>query len=196
MIGLENILREIETQGTESAAEILRNAKTAAEQVITRAEADARSAAEEFEARANAAAQAKIERSAANDIMNGKRAVLEKKQELIRDTITKVRRELSETRDARYYEVLKAFLDRSATGEAGVAVLCAKDTANPDEDFYGALTKHGLTISDNTIAADGGFVLIYGSIEINCTFEAVFDECADELSDMLSVRLFEQAERV
>ena len=41
------------------------------------------------------------------------------------------------------------------------------------------------------MAADSGFVLVYGSIEINCTVDAIFDAYADELSDMLGAFLFE-----
>lgn len=40
-----------------------------------------------------------------------------------------------------------------------------------------------LKISRQTRKIDGGFVLVYGGIEENCSFEALFDAKHDELQD-------------
>ena len=37
---------------------------------------------------------------------------------------------------------------------------------------------------------DGGFVLVYGGIEENCTIRAMFDAKRDELSDIVHRLLF------
>lgn len=39
-------------------------------------------------------------------------------------------------------------------------------------------------------AIDGGFLLLYGGIEENCTFRALFDDKREELQDLTNQILF------
>ena len=54
-----------------------------------------------------------------------------------------------------------------------------------------AAAKGGsLTLSDEPLEADGGFLLVYGGIEENCTLKAVFSAKREELSDQVNRMLF------
>ena len=54
-----------------------------------------------------------------------------------------------------------------------------------------AAAKGGtLTLSKEAREMDGGFVLIYGGIEENCTIKAVFRAKKEELSDRINRLLF------
>ena len=47
-----------------------------------------------------------------------------------------------------------------------------------------------LTLDEAPRDIDGGFVLIYGDIEENCSFEALFDAQKDRLQDEVRALLF------
>jgi V/A-type H+-transporting ATPase subunit E len=48
-----------------------------------------------------------------------------------------------------------------------------------------------LIISENTVTIDGGFILKYGDVEENCSFDALFSSAKEELSDRVNAILFE-----
>ena len=43
-----------------------------------------------------------------------------------------------------------------------------------------------LTVSGETRRMEGGFVLVYGGVEENCSFRALFDSRKDELQDKVN----------
>ena len=47
-----------------------------------------------------------------------------------------------------------------------------------------------LVLSEETRDINGGFILIYGGIEENCSFQAMFNSRKDELSDKVHEVLF------
>lgn len=47
-----------------------------------------------------------------------------------------------------------------------------------------------LVLSDQTAAIDGGFLLVYGGIEENCSFEALFESDKERLQDAAQELLF------
>lgn len=192
MTGLENIIREIETESAETVSDILGKANDAAAVTLRDAEKAAEQLKEGFRHEAERKAAETAERAAANDEMELKRAVLKKKQEIIRETLDGTRRALTETRDKGYFEMLTSLLNRyAAEGKAGEILMTDADKKAMTKEFETAVSAHGLKVSDKALAADSGFVLVYGSIEINCTVDAIFDAYADELSDMLGAFLFE-----
>ena len=192
MTGLENIIREIETESAETVSDILGKANGAAAVTLRDAEKAAEQLKESFRREADRKAAETANRAAANDEMELKRAILKKKQEIIRETLDGTRRALTETRDKGYFEMMTSLLNRyAAEGKAGEILMTDADKKAMTKDFEAAVSAHGLKISDKALAADSGFVLVYGSIEINCTVDAIFDAYADELSDMLGAFLFE-----
>ena len=192
MTGLENIIREIETESAETVSDILGKANDAAAVTLRDAEKAAEQLKEGFRHEAERKVAETAERATANDEMELKRAVLKKKQEIIRETLDGTRRALTETRDKGYFEMLTSLLNRyAAKGKDGEILMTDADKKAMTKEFETAVSAYGLKVSDKALAADSGFVLVYGSIEINCTVDAIFDAYADELSDMLGAFLFE-----
>ena len=48
-----------------------------------------------------------------------------------------------------------------------------------------------LTVSDAVAPIDGGYILKYGYLEINCSFAAIFRDRRDEFIDLIRDQLFE-----
>jgi V/A-type H+-transporting ATPase subunit E len=67
--------------------------------------------------------------------------------------------------------------------------------ADIKDKLKGALTeKNGasLTISEETVSFCGGFLLLYGDIEENCTFDALFAAAREELQDKINAFLYSE----
>lgn len=190
MTGLENIIREIEAEGAETAAAIRREARDKAEAVVKTAEAAARETADGYKRAAENAAREYTARAAANDEAEFRRAVLDKKQSIIRETLAEAKRRLTDRTGGSYFETMTRLIEKHAAEKSGSVLLCEGDRERMPKAFEAALEARGLKVSDKTLKADGGFILDYGSIEINCTFEALFDAYSEELSDMLNTLLF------
>ena len=64
--------------------------------------------------------------------------------------------------------------------------------ANFREEIKGLAQKKGdtLEISGEARNIDGGFILVYGGIEENCSIDAMFAEKRDELLDQVRKILF------
>ena len=98
--------------------------------------------------------------------------------------------------DEKYFEMLEKLLEKHVLAEEGVICFSAKDLERMPEGFPEkvksiAESKGGkLTLSEKPEKMDGGFLLVYGGIEENCTISAVFASRREELSDQVNRLLF------
>ena len=125
-----------------------------------------------------------------------RRTLLLKKQELIGDVIDSAYRSLFELSDERYFDVLLGMANKYAEKQAGEIAFNERDLGRLPADFemrlQSALAESGasLRVSREPRAIDGGFVLIYGGVEENCSFEALFEEQREALQDEVYALLF------
>ena len=82
--------------------------------------------------------------------------------------------------DERIVEVLQ---------EIGTMLLSEKDFKRCPSDFASRLGSN-ISIEGSSAVTDGGFILKYGDVEINCTLGALFTAYADELKAKASEILF------
>ena len=128
--------------------------------------------------------------------MRRKQAVLAAKQEVIGRVLEAAYSRVMELSPAEYFDMLEKLLREYALPEEGEICFSARDLDRMPEGFTGkirtiAAEKGGsLTLSGETRRIDGGFILIYGGVEENCTIKAVFDSKRDELSDRVNRLLF------
>ena len=91
--------------------------------------------------------------------------------------------------------LLKLAVKSAQTGE-GELLFSAKDLARLPEGFEeqinAALKDKGavLHVSAGSRDIDAGFVLTYGGIEENCSFDAIFDSARETLQDKAQELLF------
>ncbi len=190
MTGLENILLQIENDAKAQAGKIIEKAEHSAQKCVD----EAILAAEEISNDYNAAALKAVEeikaRAKAGDDAKRSRARLLKKQEIIKAAIDNAKKAIKEQSEAEYFGFLESLLKKYALKDSGKILLSANDKAAMTPEFKKAVKASDLEVSVSEIAARSGFVLVYGSIEINCTIDAVFDASTEEISDMLNEFLF------
>lgn len=125
-----------------------------------------------------------------------RQAALSAKQEVIGEIINEAYERLLNLEDEKYFAVIKKMLEDNVLSEKGEIIFSARDRQRMPKDFEDviknvALEKGGeLVMSDEIRSIDGGFVLIYGGIEENCTFKAMLEASREELHDMVNGKLF------
>ena len=177
-------------------ARILEEAQSTAQEILDKAKADADAAVQAARESAEAEAAKILERAKRDAAdygvrvdssmdMQRKQAILAAKQEVIGGVLEKA-----------YDAVMDKLLEKHALPEAGAICFSAKDLGRmpagfPDKIKNIAASKGGsLTVSEKPEKIDGGFLLVYGGIEENCTISAVFASRREEMSDQVNRLLF------
>ena len=98
--------------------------------------------------------------------------------------------------DAEYFDTLIKIAKKYVLPQEGEIILSKKDTARMPENFEKLLndsisdSSAKLTIAKQTQETNGGFILNYGGMEVNCTFNALFASAKEEMQDKVREMLF------
>ena len=125
-----------------------------------------------------------------------RRKILQAKQEIICDVIEKTRQNLLTLPDDAYFDVIIKLAANSALPKEGEIIFSPRDRGRLPADFHAKLEESlkekggSLRISDETRDIDGGLVLVYGGVEENCSFGALFEAERERLTDRVNELLF------
>ena len=194
MTGLEKIISQIEYDSDDRCREIVDNAQKQADGIIAKAQTEA----EELTAAKHAETAKKVENinqaSVSSAQLAKSRIVLKGKLETIDDTLSRALDVIKALPKKEYFEILKDLISRNVRPGEGVLRLSADDTEKLPSNFIESVNnslKKGMKISlGKSTDIDSGFVLVYGDIDINCSFDAIAASKRDELRDALNELLF------
>ncbi|HJA80250.1 MAG TPA: V-type ATP synthase subunit E [Candidatus Mediterraneibacter intestinipullorum] len=196
MSGLDKMKSRILEEAEQSAQEIIEKAEADAEAVVKAAVEEAHAEAAKLREKAEQSAADYAKRAASSADMRRKQANLAAKQDVISAVLGKAYDTVMELDADEYFGMLEKILEKHVLPEKGEICFSQRDLARMPEGFTGkiktiAASKGGsLALSDEARRIDGGFLLIYGGIEENCTIKAVFDSKREELSDRVKRLLF------
>lgn len=196
--GLDKIISQIGQEASETSARIIREAQEKAKEIHRDSDAQIAQIEADTEAKCAALKADILKKSSSAAKMQRRRELLAAKQEMIDEVIKEAGDSLYNLSDAEYFSLLKEILSKHVTGEKGEICFNQKDFARLPEDFMVsarqiAAAKGGsLTLSDKPREIDGGFVLVYGGIEENCSFASAFEGAKERLTDTLHEMLFAQ----
>ena len=192
MAGIEKITSAILADADKESAGIISAAEESAKKLIDKASQDCDS----FLAAANDRLDKKLVGENKKTVSQCEQAerliLLETKQEIIDSMIVKAKAKLLILEKEDYFDNLLKLLEKQAQSEKGILLLNKKDLDRIPSDFSEKVnqvaTKKGglIDISQDTVDIDGGFILKYGNIEINSSFDALFDENKEELTDIVN----------
>ena len=188
MSGLDKIIARLESDcgapceqiGLEAAADAAGMLETAARE--SRAETDRVVA----EAGKQAELIAKKAESAAASA--ARRMMLEAKVALIDETVAASVKKLRSLDAPSYFGVLEALVKKYRTGDSGTLYLSAADLARKPQGFVAAFPE--IAVAEQAAPIADGFILKYGDIEINCTFDALRSASLDDLKTVAAEQLF------
>lgn len=190
MSGLDKILEHISSEAEGNAKKILANAKAEADRILANEKAEAARLEQQIQKQSqlDVASASKRIQSAAD--LKEKRMILEAKQKEIDSVIDAAVEKLTGLPDAQYFAFLEKMMDKYATGESGEIRLSSADLKRLPSGFEKKAKAHQLSLSQKPVSIDGGFVLVYGDIEENCSFSALISAARETLQDKIGQILF------
>ena len=194
MTGLESILSQIAGDGQKEAEEVLSVSKAKAAETVQKAQAEAKEQAAAVLKDAERRAQDIRDRAQSAAELEKRNQMLVFKQELIRQAVGAAQESLENAPDGEYFETLLKLYCRFAQEGRGEMRLNKRDLARLPDDFLARMRKAvpgaEVTISPKPQNIENGFLLVYGGVDINCTFQAIFEDAYDELRDAAGRLLF------
>ena len=198
MTGLDTILESIRSDGRKVAGSIMEKAEKEREEIISRGRAEADRRREEILRVAGNEAKAAADRVLSRAQREQRRIVLSARQKAINEMIEEAERSLYGLGTEEYFEIIIELASKRAMAQKGEIVLGAKDFERVPGDFVRRLNEKlpqggELKLADApSDSVEGGFILIYGGIEENCTFRALFDDRREQLQDLANKLLFSE----
>lgn len=197
MTGLESIINQIAGDARQEADEILAQARERADKAAAEAAEEAKRQANAILQKGEQESQDIRDRAESAAELEKRNQMLAFKQGLIQQAIEDARTGLEEAPDKEYFEVLLQLYRRFAQQGLGEMRLNEKDLKRLPDDFLArmkqAVPEAEMHISPRPCDIESGFLLVYGGMDINCTFRAVFEDAYDELRDAAGRLLFPNA---
>lgn len=190
MSGLDRIIDEINTDAKAAADKIISEAQAQAERITERALHQTRELKAAAERQAELEYKQIISRAESAASVTVRRALLCEKQRIISEVLQSVTEHFGEMASEQYYSFLTKLLEKYAEPRKGEIILTESAKTRITPDFRDAITQKGLKISEKSHECSGGFILVYGDTEENCTLEALLDAEHDKLHHAISTFLF------
>ncbi|MBE6741897.1 MAG: hypothetical protein E7570_06280 [Ruminococcaceae bacterium] len=193
MTGLEKILSQIEYESNDRCRAVIEEADKKAQKIIAEAEAKAQSILEENEKQCAEKAEKANQTAISSAELAKSKILLKSKLDIIDDVLEKSLDSIKSLDDKEYFELIEALVLSNAKEGNGILRLSQKDLNRLPKSFVDSLNKSlgGKSVALGDAAdIDGGFILVYGDIDINCSFDAIAASKRDELRDSLNALLF------
>lgn len=196
MNGLDKIIAQILDDAKQESLAIKEKAEQEAEEIRKAAGEKVKKLEEEQAKAAIQLEKSYEERLRSSADLKKRQTILAKKQEIIGLMLESAHKELLEKPDEDYFAWMEQLLFRYVTDRTGEIYVSKKDLERMPDDFpakiqKAAAQKNGsLKLMDEPKDIDGGFVLVYGGIEENCSAGALFESQRDELADKVHSMLF------
>ncbi len=195
MTGLNKIIDKISQDSVAKCDGIIFDANNEATKIKNAAIAQGDAQKQEIIKEAKAKASAIIEMANSSASLEIRKNLLATKVEILNDTIDSAYEQMKAMPDKEYFEAIYALVKKYAQNMQGVMVLSQKDLDRKPKDFEKKINAQlpkdaSLEVSNKPANIGEGFILIYGDVEINCTFKAIIEDSRDELKDKIYDMIF------
>lgn len=197
MSGLDRIVEEIRRQAEAEAADILNEADEYCNSYMDDVHKKVQEEVDKFNKKALAERALYDEKTRSGGEFMERNALLKARQQCISEVIDKALEKIKQLPAEEYFELIKKILRANVQPSDGVMKLGESDLIRIPLDFGNAANdiaaekKGSLKISKEAADIKDGFVLVYGDIEENCTFKALFNTNIDKLKDIANKELFD-----
>lgn len=116
--------------------------------------------------------------------------ILATKVDIINKTIDEAEKKLANMPEDEYFAALYALVKKYSQAAEGEMLLSSNDLGRLPKDFESKINEGladgaKITVRKTATNISQGFILVYGDIEINCTFDALIDDARDDIKDEL-----------
>ena len=195
MSGIDKIIDQIEIDTKAVCDDITAKAEHNAEKILAEAKAEAdRIKKESDEKLALKVADIKKRAESAAELEERK-TQLYTKQLIIGDMLSIAAARVKALPDGEYFELLLRMVKKYSQPEDGVICFSKRDMTRLPSGYIDKVNEASngrLALSDTPADIDAGFKLIYGGIEENCSFDAIFASEDETLRDKAGKLLFQK----
>lgn len=197
MTGIDKIIKQIGADAAEAAGEIIAAAEESAGEEKKRAIEIAEKQGRAILCQAEIDAADYLNRAKSAAVLQKRQMILMAKQEIINEIIARAYQSLADLSDWDYFALILKMIKKHAWPQNGELLFSPQDLQRLPEDFQARVNEAlvdknaSLMVSDQTRKIDGGFVLVYGEIEENCSFSALFEAARERFQDQVNALLFE-----
>ena len=193
MSGIDKIIQQIETDTKEVCDSVIASAQQKADGILAKAEKEVQMISEESKEKTAAHVVDIKKRGDSAADLEERKIVLYTKQNIISDMLKEGLNTAKALPDDEYFSLISQMVKKYSMPRDGVILFGKKDLKRLPEGFVDTLNAEAegsLTLSDDVADIDAGFILKYGGIEQNCSFDAIFAGEAENLSDRAGRLLF------
>lgn len=190
MTAKEQILQGIANNAEQISNEILSDANIKAKESFDLIIASANEEAQKIIADAQKKADTIIENADSTASLIKRNESLKFKSSAINEVLKNVVLKLNSLNDNEYFKLLVSLAEKNALKGEGVIYLNRKDLSRDVSILKEQISALNLTLSDSPRDIEGGFMLQYSDIIINCAFEALINEKREKLTDDINKTLF------
>lgn len=190
MTGLEKITEQIREEARIASEQELKKTREEVEQINEEGLQNREALKASFVSQTNSQVELLLGRGEALAALQKRKILLKAKQETIEDVIKNAKEMILNLPDNEYFDLLLKMLNRYAKAEAGSILFSPRDKQRVTESFLKELEQRSITLAGESEKIDGGFILVYGDIEENCSFEALLAASKEELQDRISTLIF------
>lgn len=197
MTGLEKILEHIREDAAVTSSQMIEEAKLKEKQILSEAKEEGIQRCNEIKSNSKEAVRNILSRAASEAELDEKRRILKAKQEAIDHILGKALQYLKELPEDEYFKVMLSMVGKYAASGQGEIIFNPSDKERLPRNFEQSckelmekMGKGTLRISEQTADISGGFLLSYGEIIENCSFESLFLAEKENLVDKVSAMLF------
>ncbi|MCR4907199.1 MAG: hypothetical protein K5985_00075 [Lachnospiraceae bacterium] len=194
MTGLEKIVGRIGDESSRETSGIIAEAHAEADRIIEEATRKAEEEEKRIIAESEAESAAIVSRAESAAALSKKQQLLEAKGEVIEEVFEEALRSLCNLPEKDYFSMIRKMIIKYGRREFGKIMFSKRDIDRMPFDFKTALptmVEGGRLELDSRMAEiSGGFILRYGDIEENCSFEAILKERREELQEEVQKILF------
>ena len=193
MSGIDVIISQIERDTQAVCEKIIAEAQAKADKILAEARDQAQSAAAAGKEKTAARVADIKKRGESAADLEEKRVMLCTKQDIIATMLKKGLEDAKNLPDNEYFALIVQMVEKYSQPEDGIICFGRKDKERMPYDLperVNSAAKGRLTLAVEDAAIDAGFILKYGGIEQNCSFDAIFASEAETLSDRAGKLLF------
>ncbi len=189
MDGLTKIIEKIQSESQQRCDEVIAQAEKTAQETARNAAAELEELHRRNEENSDEKAKAVVVRALSSVQQQKKQAILKAKSQTICEAIEQAQSAFLHMPDKEYFMALSALIKANRQPGEGVLHLNERDLRRAPGAFLSKLD--GITLCKEPADIPGGFILVYGNIEINGTPEALIAEKREELTEIVNRMLFE-----
>ncbi len=193
MTGLDKILAQIQSDTYIVCEDIKNKSDIKCDDIIENAQRRANEIKNEGSTKSQKVKEDILIRAQSSAELKRHSVMLAAKREIISSALESAQNYLCELPDEQYFVLIYKMIAKYSEPYEGEICFSSNDIKRLPADFFSNLSecsKGKLIVSETPVKINGGFIIRYGAIEVNCSFDSMFSSSFEQFSDAVSKLLF------